>query len=243
MPQPLRILRASLAAAALLAASASAHAQSYGLGDQVLQVPAWGFRPASSGLTYDSAYGYFQVSGTADFVAPLDLPEGAEVVQMCVYGNVPSAGTGVFLALDAGKLVPGGAQPGGMQLQGVSDDIPIGYGVVCTDPFSVTIRQVTDIDNDGALDNVAYLLQAHITDAGFGGVRIFWRRQVSPPPGTATFADVPTTDPFFPYVEALAASGITTGCGNGKFCPDAPLTRRQMAAFLAKALGLHWPTY
>jgi hypothetical protein len=35
------------------------------------------------------------------------------------------------------------------------------------------------------------------------------------------------------------ASGITAGCGGGNYCPDAP-TRRQMAIFLAKALGLHW---
>ena len=31
------------------------------------------------------------------------------------------------------------------------------------------------------------------------------------------------------------------GCGSGNFCPDSPLTRRQMAVFLSKALGLHWP--
>jgi hypothetical protein len=54
---------------------------------------------------------------------------------------------------------------------------------------------------------------------------------------------VPTSDGAFQYVEALAASGITSGCGNGNYCPDAPLTRRQMAVFLAKALGLHWPPF
>jgi len=41
--------------------------------------------------------------------------------------------------------------------------------------------------------------------------------------------------------EALYAAGITGGCGNFNYCPDAPLTRGQMAVFLAKALGLHWP--
>jgi hypothetical protein len=39
------------------------------------------------------------------------------------------------------------------------------------------------------------------------------------------------------------ASGITAGCGGGNFCPDNPLTRRQMAVFLAKALGLNWPDH
>ncbi|HEX4440881.1 MAG TPA: S-layer homology domain-containing protein [Thermoanaerobaculia bacterium] len=71
-------------------------------------------------------------------------------------------------------------------------------------------------------------------------VIIGYQLQVSPAPATATFADVPTDHPFFQYIEALSASGITGGCGGGNFCPNAPLTRGQMAVFLAKALGLEW---
>jgi hypothetical protein len=52
---------------------------------------------------------------------------------------------------------------------------------------------------------------------------------------------VPTSHPFFQYVEALVASGVTGGCGSGNYCPDAPLTRGQMATFLSRALGLEWP--
>ena len=72
-------------------------------------------------------------------------------------------------------------------------------------------------------------------------VEIWWKRTVSPAPASPTFSDVPTTDEGYQYIEALYASGITGGCGAGNFCPDANLTRRQMAIFLAKALGLHWP--
>ena len=75
---------------------------------------------------------------------------------------------------------------------------------------------------------------------GFAGVRVFWRRTVSPAPAVASFGDVPVSHPFFQFIEALAASGITAGCGGGNYCSEAPLTRGQMAAFLAKALGLHW---
>jgi hypothetical protein len=82
-------------------------------------------------------------------------------------------------------------------------------------------------------------------DAGDGTIRLVgaivtYQLEVSPAPGAATFNDVPTNHPFFQFVEALAASGITGGCGSGNYCPDAPLTRGQMAVFLAKALGLHW---
>jgi hypothetical protein len=71
--------------------------------------------------------------------------------------------------------------------------------------------------------------------------RIFYRLQVSSDPLTASFSDVPTTHPFFRFVEALAAAGITAGCGGGNYCPDAPVTRGEIAVFLAAALGLHWP--
>ena len=107
-----------------------------------------------------------------------------------------------------------------------------------------------DEDGDGTPEFVGYVLAVQFGinstptySAGMRlrGARVLYRRQVSPAPSTATFNDVPISHPFFQFVEALAASGITAGCGTGVYCPDAPLTRGQMAVFLAKALGLHWP--
>lgn len=72
------------------------------------------------------------------------------------------------------------------------------------------------------------------------GMIFGYRLQVSPAPPTPTFGDVPASDFGFQYIEALAASGITGGCGGGNYCPDNPVTRRQMAIFIAKALGLNW---
>ncbi len=46
------------------------------------------------------------------------------------------------------------------------------------------------------------------------------------------FADVPNTNPFHADIGALAASGVTTGCGGGNYCPSAFVTREQMAAFM-----------
>jgi hypothetical protein len=48
-------------------------------------------------------------------------------------------------------------------------------------------------------------------------VRVYYQLQVSPAPAVATFNDVPTGHPFFRFVEALAASGITAGCGGGNY--------------------------
>ena len=75
----------------------------------------------------------------------------------------------------------------------------------------------------------------------FGWVEVWWKRSVGPVVGGPTFNDVPSGHPFYQYIEALAASGITGGCGTGIYCPNNNVTRGQMAVFLAKALGLHWP--
>lgn len=46
------------------------------------------------------------------------------------------------------------------------------------------------------------------------------------------FSDVPNSNPFHGDIDALVDSGVTAGCGNGKYCPKASVTREQMAAFL-----------
>ena len=53
-----------------------------------------------------------------------------------------------------------------------------------------------------------------------------------------TFTDVPLTHPFYNEIEALAASGITTGYDDGTFRPSDPVTRMAMAAFLVRGLDL-----
>lgn len=58
--------------------------------------------------------------------------------------------------------------------------------------------------------------------------------------GTVDFRD-DDTSVFEPDIERIAAAGITVGCNpptNDRFCPDAPVTREQMASFLARALDL-----
>lgn len=60
------------------------------------------------------------------------------------------------------------------------------------------------------------------------------------PSGNATFID--DNDSIFESdIEWLARTGVTRGCNppaNNHFCPDATVTREQMAAFLTRALDL-----
>ena len=46
------------------------------------------------------------------------------------------------------------------------------------------------------------------------------------------FSDVPTGSSIHDDVEAIADAGVTTGCGDGKYCPSDPVTRGQMAQFM-----------
>ena len=61
-----------------------------------------------------------------------------------------------------------------------------------------------------------------------------------PPPATGVFTDVPTTYWAAPWIEKLAADGITGGCSTSpkKFCPGSAVTRDQMAVFLVRTFNL-----
>lgn len=56
-----------------------------------------------------------------------------------------------------------------------------------------------------------------------------------PFPATVAFADVPANHPFFAFVQKLKELGVTSGCSPTTFCPDGPVTREQMAAFISRS--------
>lgn len=49
------------------------------------------------------------------------------------------------------------------------------------------------------------------------------------------FSDVPVSHPQFPWIQKLRELGVTNGCTATTYCPDALVTRGQMAAFLVRA--------
>lgn len=52
-----------------------------------------------------------------------------------------------------------------------------------------------------------------------------------------TFSDVPNDSPFHESIFYLAERGIVCGEGNGRYVPDAPVTVRQWATMICRALG------
>jgi hypothetical protein len=57
-----------------------------------------------------------------------------------------------------------------------------------------------------------------------------------PYPPTQLFTDVPTTHPFFSFIQKMKEQGITAGCSATTYCPDDPNTRGQMSVFLTRGL-------
>ena len=228
-----------------------ARGQSYGSQEQVLTIGAAAFEPMVSASARLLSDGYRYLVGTELYLAPVSLPEGAFVEKACLYAFDNDPGY-LEIFLMAVRLVQGGETPDwatfGIDANSFTAGDDFYYDVFCREIQSGhTIRSRIDVDGDGTLDAIAYYVAAWLPAGGgtfytlgLGGVRMTWRRQTSAAPESPTFGDVPASDPAFPFIEALAASGITAGCAAGNYCPDASLTRRQMAVFLAKALGLHW---
>jgi hypothetical protein len=100
---------------------------------------------------------------------------------------------------------------------------------------------------NGLAPNYTYYWQVRAVDAGGtteadGGVWWSFTTTAAPActwpsytaPATPTFGDVPMTVGHWSWVERLANSTITAGCGNGNYCPFSEVVRAQMAIFLLR---------
>ena len=234
--------QATLRAAAMMAACAGlgaplAHTQDrYGTAstsNYVLQayefVPFTG--PSTNALVNGfGSRGCFGVC--VSYVAPAMLPAGAVILAMeleaCDTSATNSVGATLFRQT---------------QLEGAQSSLASGFTSTTGCQFvNANLPVPHTVNNETGTYFVQVGTGSDINTTRFQAVRIVYRLQVSPAPATATFPnDVPTTHPFFRFVQALAAAGITGGCGTGSYCPNSPVTRGEMAVFLATALGLHFP--
>lgn len=55
------------------------------------------------------------------------------------------------------------------------------------------------------------------------------------------FSDVPSDHQFYYQISKLHSRGIVAGCGTFKYCPDAVVTREQLATILIRTLGMFDP--
>jgi hypothetical protein len=205
---------------------------------QITQIPASAFRfdPGQFGWSFD---GYLHCNAPGAAKAPVLFPSGVEIAYLDLYyfDNLGSTDLSATLYAFSGGGPFSGA-PATSVVATVSSAGAGGYGYA-TQAVSYTVRNNVAYDPDAA--DLEIEVNSQMSGLEFKAVDLWWMRQISPAPATATFTDVPTDHPFFAFVEALAAAGITVGYPDGRFGVDDPITRGQMAVFMAKALGLYWP--
>jgi hypothetical protein len=179
--------------------------------------------------TDDLARVSHSVSYDAHYYATLDVPAGAVIDFI---GLNSASDTDGILGVELWER-----HSDGSKISLAAFSVPAhGWDTDLVGPLNVPIvdrvnrEYVVDVENGVTPD-----------DEPWAWVEVHWHRTVSPPPSGPSFADVPPGDPFYPFIEAIHAAGITAGCGGGNFCPNQAITRKQEAAFIAKALGLHWP--
>lgn len=63
-------------------------------------------------------------------------------------------------------------------------------------------------------------------------VTVLWRMEGAPAGSEASFADVPPDAWYYGAVAWAASAGIAEGAGDGRFRPEDPVSREQLAAFL-----------
>lgn len=218
------------------------------IGVLYVRVPAAAFFPAEGGAGYfSSSLGGPRYSGDdgIPLQAAIQLPSGARIVSLRMdFNDTDSAVSVLGSLLSCDALLQGCIQHPAAGA-GPKDCLQDGFVCSGADFAAGAGSEGVDLSMDGLdVDNVkqSYSLVA-ITATNLGGIAgmlVGYVLQVSPPPPLASFDDVPTDHPFFKFIEALTASGITAGCDTNppRFCPDQPLTRGQMAVFLAVGLGL-----
>lgn len=243
-----RISITSVGIAVCLAAAAAATAQqatsdaakppaTYGTQSLIYDwIPASEFTPDRTGfgLAIDSN-GYYHATGSDPnpfFIATVRLPNGALWTGVTIYYNDSDAANNLEFLIDQNNI----SSDTSAQLTQVFSTGTPGH---TSSALPLPAGGLT-IDNSDNFYTVGFNI-AISTTLQFRAARIEYYLQVSPAPATADFGDVPTSSPQFQFIEALYNAGITAGCGGGNYCPNNPVTRGQMAVFLSKALGLHWP--
>jgi hypothetical protein len=181
--------------------------------------------------------------GTSFTVGGTDFVDGAVVT----LGGVPATGVNVASSTSLSATSPA-------LTAGTANDL------VITNPDGTTgtllkafVADFLDVPNGQQFYSYVTTLVSNGITAGVGGglygvdqstlrqqMAVFLLKAkhglcYAPPQCVGAFSDVPCPSTFANWIEALAAEGITGGCGPGIYCPQNPVRRDQMAVFLLKA--------
>ena len=181
-------------------------------------IPGFDFHGYAGSEYWMTTDGYiFHDTGSSFYDAAFQLPNGA-ILSGVTFFDYDNSATDDFRLFMSKYALPGNA-PGpdvaGLHSSGVTET-PGWQTVYFAFAAPETIK-----DWDSPNGAVYYQLRVKLAmspEQQDASTRSATLRQPgpapdSPAPGVATFTDVPTGHPFFKFVEALYASGITAGCG------------------------------
>jgi Membrane proteins related to metalloendopeptidases len=104
------------------------------------------------------------------------------------------------------------------------------------------IKQLASEGITGGCGSGIYCPESAVTRAQMAVflLRSKYGASYSPPAvgGSTGFNDVSPTHWAGAWIKQLVAEGITAGCGTGMYCPEASVTRAQMAVFLVRTFNL-----
>lgn len=162
--------------------------------------------------------------------------------------EVDPAGNGVLEPGEGPDVVPvweNPSGPGGPGGSGVLSNFvgPVGPAYTIADPSATYPAWGTGPVTVSCNPSNCYALRvtatsrpvshwdATVTETLFGGAFVNdWRVHVG-----ETFTDVPATNGFYRFIEAIVHKNVTGGCTTDGYCPAAPTTRGAMAVFLLVA--------
>ena len=190
-------------------------------------IPASEFVQRGSGTFLYSGGGYiYATGGTTAWWAPVHIPNGVDIYAVRLYFYDGSGSNWQwFLTRYTGSNTT-------QDLGNASSSGSPGFTSGTFDPVHIVDNRFGYVVNafQGAFGNTMRLR----------GARISWLRFISA--GGAQIFDDVDGGPFYSAINNMARAGITQGCpsppGLNNYCPNQAVTRGQMAAFIARSLGL-----
>lgn len=247
-----KFMTAALLTTAIGVSSSASAGETFGVASgQWIFVSAHEFQQSDPDCAWQYvSSGYYEIASAPGGSCPattvvragIELPEGAAIdFQRLYYYNTAATNLTTFLTSWNVENFSG-LSPSFVEHSADTTTAATGYGakqfnfspLVVFDTYDTTVSPARQRSYGFAVNMPTG------TTTRLKGVAIGFTRQIAPAPASASFIDVPTSHPFFNEVEQMRKSGVTLGCGGGQYCPDQVVTRGQMAAFLTRAMGLHW---
>ncbi len=206
---------------------------------------------------YFTAYTKASIATVAHLALPTNapcqlgcLPLDASIDGFSATGTISNV-NGVFEPGETAQLVPTWKYPAGClpsQMTASLSDLgaDAGLGAFLVDgEASYGVPAMQEVVNCRDKTGNCYLLKlanpvnrpalhidAHVRETTVHGVETTWTMHVG-----ASFSDVPPSFWAYQFIERMLHNGITAGCSSTSYCPEATVSRWQMAVFLAKTLA------